>query len=343
MPLAVRPRDLLIDPVRVGVAAGGLCLCLSAIEDSALGEGIAGSGTVSCGGPLPAVELLSSIDHNTDDVDPACATGVIEAPGLPHQGVCNGPEAVTASGMGPSGSARLDLGVRSYQIFDGGTCAVETSTQICDNNGCLPAKGADGMPCTEDDPVPGASGNGSFFAPPLRFEGEEQLVPIISLPTPPRLLFLPSQFELRLTTGTARVEIRDADNALGNVVGTGSCGSERCIGEATGSVLDCSALDRAEGGLAGGALAAAFGTLHGWWSDTDAVTTLVFGAAVCAGDCDASGNVRINELVTLVNIGLESALPSACPSGVPIGEPVGIALIVQAVNNGLVGCGSAAG
>jgi hypothetical protein len=58
----------------------------------------------------------------------------------------------------------------------------------------------------------------------------------------------------------------------------------------------------------------------------------------CVGDCDDSGDVRINEVVTLVNIGLESALPSVCPSGVPIGEPVGIALIVLAVNNGLDGC-----
>jgi photosystem II stability/assembly factor-like uncharacterized protein len=59
----------------------------------------------------------------------------------------------------------------------------------------------------------------------------------------------------------------------------------------------------------------------------------------CIGDCDDSGDVRVNELVTLMSIGLDDASPAACPNGVPSGATIGIALIIQAVNNGLNGCG----
>jgi photosystem II stability/assembly factor-like uncharacterized protein len=58
----------------------------------------------------------------------------------------------------------------------------------------------------------------------------------------------------------------------------------------------------------------------------------------CAGDCDDSGDVRVNEIVTLVNIGLGDAPPSACPHGVPDGIAVDIGLIIEAVNNGLDSC-----
>jgi hypothetical protein len=58
----------------------------------------------------------------------------------------------------------------------------------------------------------------------------------------------------------------------------------------------------------------------------------------CTGDCDGSGEVTVNEIITLVNIGLGNAQPSACPHGVPSGTEVDIALIIQAVNNALNGC-----
>jgi len=40
----------------------------------------------------------------------------------------------------------------------------------------------------------------------------------------------------------------------------------------------------------------------------------------CAGDCDGSGDVTVNELVTLVNIALGNA--GSCLNGVPAGAPV---------------------
>ncbi len=59
----------------------------------------------------------------------------------------------------------------------------------------------------------------------------------------------------------------------------------------------------------------------------------------CVGDCDGSGMVTVNELVILVNIDLGYFGVSACPDGIPPGSPVNIALIIQAVNNLLYGCG----
>jgi hypothetical protein len=59
----------------------------------------------------------------------------------------------------------------------------------------------------------------------------------------------------------------------------------------------------------------------------------------CDGDCNNDGQVTIDELLTLVDIALGNARPSACPNGVPSGAEVDIALILQAVNNALNGCG----
>lgn len=69
------------------------------------------------------------------------------------------------------------------------------------------------------------------------------------------------------------------------------------------------------------------------------VTTVLSFVSGCVGDCDASGDVTVNELLTLVNIALGNAPLSACPSGVPSGREVDITLIVEAVNNALNGCG----
>jgi sugar lactone lactonase YvrE len=61
----------------------------------------------------------------------------------------------------------------------------------------------------------------------------------------------------------------------------------------------------------------------------------------CDGDCNGNGQVTIDELLTLVNIALGNAQPSACPHGVPRGAEVNVALIIQAVNHALNGCGGA--
>ena len=74
-----------------------------------------------------------------------------------------------------------------------------------------------------------------------------------------------------------------------------------------------------------------------------AVGVIVFAAhgahGQCTGDCNGNEKVSVNELVTLVNIALGSALPSACPLGLASGAAVDIALLVRAVNSALHGCG----
>ena len=52
-----------------------------------------------------------------------------------------------------------------------------------------------------------------------------------------------------------------------------------------------------------------------------------------------AGRVTVNEIIVLVNIALGSAEPAACAAGIPSGAHVDVALIIQAVNSTLNGCG----
>lgn len=68
----------------------------------------------------------------------------------------------------------------------------------------------------------------------------------------------------------------------------------------------------------------------------------LFGApvgAVCVGDCDGDGQVRINEVITGVNIGLDQLPLAACPSfDANDNGAVAINEVITGVNNGLTGC-----
>lgn len=67
-------------------------------------------------------------------------------------------------------------------------------------------------------------------------------------------------------------------------------------------------------------------------------------AAQCAGDCDASGIVAVNELVVGVNIALDRAALEACASLDSDGSgAVAVNELVAAVNNALRGCEVTAG
>jgi len=68
-------------------------------------------------------------------------------------------------------------------------------------------------------------------------------------------------------------------------------------------------------------------------------TATVTAGVFCAGDCDGSGEVTINELITLVNIALGNSPVSACPAGDVNGDGmIAINEIVAAVGNALNGC-----
>ncbi len=62
----------------------------------------------------------------------------------------------------------------------------------------------------------------------------------------------------------------------------------------------------------------------------------------CAGDCDESGSVTIDELVTLVGIAFESMPIETCEAGNPDGNrEIALNEIVTAVSSALRGCASA--
>jgi hypothetical protein len=61
--------------------------------------------------------------------------------------------------------------------------------------------------------------------------------------------------------------------------------------------------------------------------------------SACVGDCEGTGTVALDDLVTLVNIALGTTQPEAYANGLPIGGEVPIAVIIQAVNHALHGCG----
>ena len=72
---------------------------------------------------------------------------------------------------------------------------------------------------------------------------------------------------------------------------------------------------------------------------TPTLSTSVTSTGICVGDCDGNGEVTVDDLLTLVNVALGDAELSLCQYGVPSGAEVDIALILQAVNNALNGCG----
>ena len=59
---------------------------------------------------------------------------------------------------------------------------------------------------------------------------------------------------------------------------------------------------------------------------------------LCAGECDGNDQVTVDEVVKLVNIALGDADPTSCAGGIPDGQ-VDVAVIIEAVNNALNGCG----
>jgi hypothetical protein len=72
---------------------------------------------------------------------------------------------------------------------------------------------------------------------------------------------------------------------------------------------------------------------------TAATPTATRPAAGCAGDCDASGGVAINEVVTLVAVALGQMPIAACEAGNTDGnQQITINELLTAVNHSLVGC-----
>lgn len=143
IPVVVKANDFQVAPIQI---PGLGCFCVRATVVDAFGPGNAGQGVIGCGGDgLQGVNALFSVDHNIGDGDADCATGVREGLNGPHPGVCNGIPAVTFSGDGAQGAARITTAL-AITYNEGSTCDVGDGD---------PAKGPDGIPCTADDLVQG--------------------------------------------------------------------------------------------------------------------------------------------------------------------------------------------
>jgi cysteine-rich repeat protein len=291
-PISVRASDVRIAPAQIG---GFGCLCLVGEATAALGPGNAGAGAVSCGGPLQGIDITSRIDHDTRDVDPNCAAGTRETSdwgecidavcaGSSNSGdPCRGPfdcqhlhdtcvgSQITTGSLGPPGSALLELHLTTRQLA-GNCLQPNTNPMICiggANSGsscdghcpggtCVPAKGPDGVPCTDDDPFPGgAFGQGGFGG------GYITLLPI--------------EVQTRFTTGVATAEILDVNAELGARLGAGEdCGGGPCDTVVSGTPFECVG-NQPSANLSAVAFAAAFPSLD-LEGIGDSVTTLVLAA-----------------------------------------------------------------
>jgi streptogramin lyase len=79
-----------------------------------------------------------------------------------------------------------------------------------------------------------------------------------------------------------------------------------------------------------------------WFTESDRIgrVDLSGPTSPCAGDCDASGSVTVNEIITLVNIALGNAEVAGCAAGdANQDDQITIDEILTAVNNALGGCG----
>jgi cysteine-rich repeat protein len=235
IPVVLRASDVTLEPIPV---PGLLCACVRGGEEADdFGPGNAGSGNVGCGSEgLAEVDYVATRDHNIGDVDAECATGTRETCSTPgpqcHPGVCNGPLGQVYTAGGPQGSVLIQFSMSIGQIADGGICDIDPTD---------PAKGPDGIPCTDDDPN------------------------------------VPAGIRLPLTTGTAEGIVLDANNSAGKSIAKEQrCGAPNCSTVVTGAGVDCSVIgDSPEDAFSGSALGGALASLD-LASVGDSVITALF-------------------------------------------------------------------
>ena len=176
---------------------------------------------------------------------------------------------------------------------------------MCQSGDCEPAKGADGIPCNEDDP---------------------NQVAAATVP---------------LTTGSASSTILNANDVKGKVIGPDvNCGATKCAASVSGKPFSCSALaaDPTKG-VGAVALGSAFPALDNASLGDLVVTTALASVSDCAGDCDGSDTVTVDELVKGVNIALGNADPTTCAAfDLNHDNKITVDELVKGVNNALSGC-----
>jgi hypothetical protein len=225
-------------------------------------------------------------------------------------GMVESPPIITLTDHGGPGSAVV------YQTL--GITAVLAGSGAGPCVGSDPATfGPDGVFCTADDPAGG---------------------------------LLSAAGTLPVVTGTATAVVHNANACDGSGCDLGPV-------TATGAGFSCAALEcGAASSAAGGGLAGAFTFVHLDTVGDVAVTAQLFASGTpptscveptptptptvkCTGDCDGSGDVTVNEIITMVNIALGNSPVSACPAGdADNSGDITINEIIAAVNNALNSC-----
>ncbi len=219
---------------------------------------------------------------------------------------------VTQDAGGSGGAPRAPVIVVSGTGEPGAAAGLTTTTSLTVGgcSGYPPLDGPDGELCTDDDP------------PLARAKSVSQVV----------------------VTGTATARVLNANGLDGNNVGPFA---------AAGTPFTCTALRH--GDAVGACLASTFTALGQPTTGDIVMTTLLCAqpgsvvtptptptappAPACVGDCTGDGQVTVNELVVMVNIGLEQMAVRTCPAGdANHDDAITVNEIVAGVSNALNGC-----
>ncbi len=105
------------------------CLCIAAAADASLGPGIAGAGSIRCGAGSPAgVDLLTSVDHHTNDADSSCTSGTLEGEATCVVGIQFNPQLVQTFPRLPHRPWKLPVDL--YSTANGRS--PESSLRVCE-------------------------------------------------------------------------------------------------------------------------------------------------------------------------------------------------------------------
>jgi len=268
VPIVVMASDVKFDPIPI---FGLVCACVRGFPVPEFGPGVSGRGVAGCGPQgLMNVDFLVEQDHNTTPGsagnsgsgaglpdDPECndtsdagmgftSTACLEGTGATcsepnnaHVGVCNSPRIITFSGgQGPRGSVLLYNNSAIGLLMDGAAC---TETRRPNGTCMFDDYGPDCMPCTDDDLE----------------KGTPNLAPT--------------------TSGTATIVLYDTNNTSGLVLKDGNTcgGTTPCVGSASGSLVDCDALELDPNAPLSSTLATAFPTLDADMTGDSIVTTVL--------------------------------------------------------------------
>ncbi|MBX3025421.1 hypothetical protein KF840_11010 [bacterium] len=141
VPVTIATEDVAFEPIPL---PGVGCACLRPGTPPETYGRRPAAGDIGCSdAEVLNVHYSANRLHDRAPSDPDCEGGTREGPGDPHPGICNGFDTYHFIADDSRGSGVIEAPLRFDLVADGGTCAIDPTD---------PRKGADGRPCTADDP-----------------------------------------------------------------------------------------------------------------------------------------------------------------------------------------------